>query len=179
MAPGGSVVACVSSDSPVASFPFRISRVCAPPAPVLAVSASNGKPPEGSELSCSPANTSGAAAPESAAAGNSKHISRRVIVIRASAFIVAPAFRGGRCRNFESTRAQKSLDSGPKNLLASLRLSSGKAQTKNGTKLHDRAASSMQYSLCNTTEQGSMSIRNSRGEAAWKILELIEAERRE
>jgi hypothetical protein len=46
-------------------------------------------------------------------------------------------------------------------------------------KLHDRAANSMQYSLCNTAEQGSVSIRNSRGEAAWKILELIEAEWRE
>src|SRR5882762_10048488 len=165
MAPGGSVVACVSSDSPVASFPFRISRVCAPPAPVLAVSASNEKPPEGSELSCSPANTSGAAAPESAAAGNSKHISRRVIVIRASWFLVAPAFRGGLCRNFESTRAQKSLDSGPKNLLASLRLSSGKAQTKGETKTarsrsKQHAVQSLQYGRARHCEHSKFSRRS-------------------
>src|SRR5882762_1224483 len=88
MAPGGSVVACVSSDSPVASFPFRISRICAPLAALFAVSDSNGKPPEGSELSCSPASAIGAAAPESASPGSSKHISRRVIVIVPSSFEV-------------------------------------------------------------------------------------------
>ena len=42
------------------------------------------------------------------------------------------------------TAFQKVLDSEQENLLASLRLSSLKAQTKNETKLHDRAASSMQ-----------------------------------
>jgi len=46
--------------------------------------------------------------------------------------------------SLESSRAQKVLDSEQENLLASLRLSSLKAQTKNETKLHDRAASSMQ-----------------------------------
>src|SRR6267154_3884621 len=130
MAPGGSVVACVSIDSPVASLPLKMARPCAPLGAVFTGSESNGKPAEDRELSCSPAPARGAAAAESAAAGSSKHISRRVIVIRASWFLVAPAFRGGLCPNFESTRAQKSLDSGPKNLLASLRLSSRKAKRR-------------------------------------------------
>src|SRR5882724_3188620 len=106
MAPGGSVVACVSIDSPVASLPLKMARACAP------------------------ASAIGAAVPESAAAGSSKHISRRVIVIVSS--------------SSESSRAQKVLDSEQENLLASLRLSSRKAQTKNERKLHDEPASSMQ-----------------------------------
>src|SRR6266403_160146 len=133
MAPGGSVVACVSIDSPVASLPLKMARPCAPLGAVLTGRESNGKPADGRELSCSPANATGATVPESAAAGSSKHISRRVMVIVTS--------------SFESSRAQKVLDSEQENLLASLRLSSRKAQTKSETKLHDRAASSMQHAV--------------------------------
>src|SRR5882762_7442771 len=129
MAPGGSIVACVSIDSPVASLPLKMARPCAPLGAVFTGSEPNGKPAEGRELSCSPANATGAAAAESAAAGSSKHISRRVIVMVPS--------------SFESTLAQKVLDSEQENLLASLRLSSRKAQTKSETKLHDESASSM------------------------------------
>jgi NADPH2 dehydrogenase len=46
-------------------------------------------------------------------------------------------------RRLESTRAQNFLDIGPKNLLASLCLSSRKAQTKNEEKLHNPAANSV------------------------------------
>src|SRR6266404_1447436 len=127
MAPGGSVVACVSIDSPVASLPLKMARPCAPLGAVFTGSESNGKPAENRELSCSPASARVAGAPASAAAGSSKHISRRVIVIVPS--------------SFESTRAQNVLDSEQENLLASLRLSSRKAQTKNETKLHDESAS--------------------------------------
>jgi hypothetical protein len=102
---------------------LKMARVCAPLGAVFAVSDSNGKPAEGSELSCSPAFARGAAAPENAAAGSSKHISRRVIVIVTS--------------SLESAALQKFLDSGQENLLASLRLSSRKPQTKNKEKLHD------------------------------------------
>src|SRR5712672_1015487 len=130
MAPGGSVVACVSIDSPVASLPLKMARPCAPLGAVFTGSESHGKPAEGRELSCSPANTTGAAPPDSAAAGSSKHISRRVIVIVSS--------------SMESRRAQKVLDSEQENLLASLRLSSRKAKTKNERKLHDESATSMQ-----------------------------------
>src|SRR5882757_4984973 len=130
MAPGGSVVACVSIDSPVASLPLKMARPCAPLGAVFTGIVSNGKPAEGRELSCSPANATGAAAPVSAAAGSSKHISRRVIVMVSS--------------SLESSRAQKVLDSEQENLLASLRLSSRKAQTKNERKLHDDSASSIQ-----------------------------------
>src|SRR5882762_2399620 len=130
MAPGGSVVACVSIDSPVASLPLKMARPCAPLGAVFTVSDSNGKPAEGKESSCSLANAIGAAVPESAAAGSSKHISRRVMVIVSS--------------SLESSRAQKVLDSEQENLLASLGLSSRKAQTKGERKLHDEPASSMQ-----------------------------------
>jgi hypothetical protein len=47
------------------------------------------------------------------------------------------------CSSFESSFAKNSLDIGPKNLLASLCLSSWKAQTKNERKLHDPPGSGM------------------------------------
>src|SRR5467141_1851946 len=75
--PGGSVVSCTSNDSPVASLPFRTSRICA----LFGVrigSFSNGYIADGMDSSCA-AMPSGRITAGTRAAGSKRHISRRVM----------------------------------------------------------------------------------------------------
>src|SRR5467141_1764620 len=77
--PGGSVVSCTSNDSPVASLPFRTSRIWALFG-VRTGSFSNGYIADGSAPSCAAA-FAGRKAAGTRAAGSSRHRSRRVIDI--------------------------------------------------------------------------------------------------
>src|ERR1700747_862786 len=76
MPPGGSVVSCTSSDSPVASLPFSTSRICAP-CGVRTGSFSNGYTAEGIDSSCVADASDGRIAGISIA-GSIEHNSRRV-----------------------------------------------------------------------------------------------------
>src|SRR6267378_4464570 len=77
--PGGSVVSCTSNDSPVASLPFRTSRICAFFG-VRIGSFSNGYIADGMDPSCAAA-PSGRITAGKRTAGSKRHISRRVMHI--------------------------------------------------------------------------------------------------
>src|SRR5947207_11039503 len=82
MPPGGKVVSCAPSDSPVASLPFKIGRNLAL-SEVFTGNLSNEYVAEGNELS-SVARASKAAPAGKEPAVNRRHISRRVIDISTS-----------------------------------------------------------------------------------------------
>ena len=82
MPPGGKVVSCASSDSPVASLPFKIGRNWAL-FEVFTDNLSNEYVAEGNELS-SVARASNPTEAGKEPAANRRHISRRVIDISTS-----------------------------------------------------------------------------------------------
>src|SRR5467141_1036009 len=108
--PGGSVVSCTSSDSPVASLPFRTSRICA----LLGVrigSFSNGYIADGSVPSCAAA-FAGRKTAGTRAAGSRRHRSRRVSDIHFSFFnfrMHCLANSHKRCREVPRHRDKESL----------------------------------------------------------------------
>src|SRR6266478_4089105 len=77
MPPGGSVVSWTSTDSPVASFPFRTPRISAPVAALCGASFSKGNVAEGRPLSSSAAAVTGKIEGINTA-GSAAHNSRRV-----------------------------------------------------------------------------------------------------